>query len=269
MGWTRLLAHRVVFTDNEGKPFKDDDLLKEVRSLPGLKKATFSMPPRWLKPIERVVTLYTTVTFAISDPDGHTIEALLAGCSAMFGKEVTVQKWVEKPLLVQCSHCHSLGHNKTSKMCTLITNSVKCYICGAAHKSEDHNQKCPKKHAVAGICDCRHYKCLNFRNPGHHCRDGRCPAREQYQPRPQRKGARQQDKGKEQAEINKQDTTADNAPPTANQGPEDDLYKTPAHLPAGEGSTQEAPFLPSSPAPQPPTHQHVSPQNGADTQTHN
>ena len=45
MGWTCLLAHGVPFTDNEGKPFEAGDLLKEVRSLLGLKKATFSMPP--------------------------------------------------------------------------------------------------------------------------------------------------------------------------------------------------------------------------------
>ena len=126
-----------------------------------------------------------TVTFAISDPDGCTTEALLARCSAMFGKEVMVQKWGERPLLVQCSCCHSLGHNKSSKMCTLSTNSVKCYICGMAQKSEDHDQKCLKEHAVAGICNCCHYKCLNCCNPGHHCRDGRCPAWEQYQPWPQ------------------------------------------------------------------------------------
>ena len=180
-----------------------------------------------------------------------------------------MQKWVEKPLLIQCSRCHSLGHNKTSKMCTLSINSVKCSICGAAHKSENHDQKCPKKHAVAGICDCRHYKCLNCHNPGHHCRDGRCPAWEQYWPRPQCKGARQQDKGKERAEIIEQDTLPNDAPPTANQGPEDDLYKTPAHPPTGERSTQETLSHPSNPAAQPPTQHHTHPQNSADTQAHN
>ena len=30
-----------------------------------------------------------------------------------------------------------------------------------AHRSEEHNQRCPRKHAIAGICDCTTYKCLN------------------------------------------------------------------------------------------------------------
>jgi hypothetical protein len=27
----------------------------------------------------------------------------------MFGKEVSVQKWVDKPALIQCACCHTLG----------------------------------------------------------------------------------------------------------------------------------------------------------------
>jgi hypothetical protein len=109
---------------------------------------------------------------------------------------VTVQKWVDKPALTQCSRCHTLGHNKKSKACQWGRDSVRCHICGAAHTAEEHNQKCPRKHTVAGVCDCKHFKCLNCRGTGHHCRDTKCPARDRYQPR----SARQRDKGKDRAE---------------------------------------------------------------------
>lgn len=148
--------------------------------MPGLKKAHFAMPPRWLKPVGRINSDYSTITFAISDPDGSIACMLLKGCTALFGKEVVIQKWVDKPALTQCSHCHTLGHIKTSKACTLGKNSVKCHICGGAHQSDEHDKKCGRKHAVAGICDCNHFKCLNCHKTGHNCRDTRCPARDLF-----------------------------------------------------------------------------------------
>ena len=163
----------------------------------GLKKAHFAMPPRWLKPTERVNTDYSTITFAISDPDGSITSALLNGRAALFGKEVIIQRWVDKPALVQCSHCHALGHIRTSRACPLGKDSVKCFICGGSHQSDTHDQKCPRKHAVAGICDCKHFKCLNCHNTGHNCKDTRCPARDLFQPRASRRPRKPRNKGKE------------------------------------------------------------------------
>src|SRR5216684_7984421 len=146
LGWTRLLVHGVPVTDNDDMVFGPDALLKEVRTLPGLKRAFFSMPLRWLKPIERISSSYSSITFALSDPDGTATNLLLNGRAALFGKEVSVQKWINKLALVQCLCCHALGHIKMSKVCPLGKNSVWCYICGGSHKSEEHDQKCPKKH---------------------------------------------------------------------------------------------------------------------------
>jgi len=155
------------------------------------------MPPRWLKPVEQLPPCYSTITFAISDPDGSHLSALLSGRPALFGKEVKVQKWIEKPALVQCSRCHALGHTKASKACPRGYDSVKCYICGGAHKSEEHDQRCPRKHAVAGICDCSHFKCLSCAKPGHHCQEVRCPARNQYHPHNTKRTEPTKNKGKE------------------------------------------------------------------------
>jgi len=176
LGWMRLLIHGVPISDNDDLVFGPEALLMEVRTLPGLKKAFFAMPPRWLKPVEHLPPCYSTITFAISDLDSSYLSTLLNGWPALFGKEVKVQKWIDKPALVQCSRCHALGHTKASRACPLSYDSVKCHICGGAHRSEEHDQQYPCKHAVAGICDCSHFKCLNCSKPGHHCHNVRCPA---------------------------------------------------------------------------------------------
>ena len=186
MGWTRFLANGVPTWDEEDLPFSPSALLEEVRTLPGLKKAFFAMQPRWLIHADRIHTPYSSATFAISDPDGSIAATLLNNRAALFGKEVTIRKWIDKPAFIQCSRCHALGHNKASRVCTLSRDSVKCYKCGGAHASKEHDKRCPKKHEVAGICDCKR-KCLNCHNLGHDSKDPRCPARDQFRPRTARK----------------------------------------------------------------------------------
>jgi hypothetical protein len=162
--------------DDDDTIFGPDTLFQEAKMMPGLKKATFAMEPRWLKPLDSINTPYSSITFMISDPNGLITSTLIKGRAVMFGKEIKIQKWINKPAPVQCSHCHALGHNKASKACALRKDSVKCYKCRGTHSADAHDQWCPKKHVVAGICDCKHYKCLNCHNAGHHCRDVRCPA---------------------------------------------------------------------------------------------
>lgn len=242
MGWTRLLAHGVpVFNEEYWTASRPEALLKEARTMPGLKKAHFSMPPRCLKLVDRIDTNYSSVTFAISDPDGSITSTLLNGRAALFGKEVTIQRWVSKPALVQCSHCHELGHIKTSRACPLGKDSVRCYICGGSHHSDAHNQKCPRKHAVAGICDCRHFKYLNCHKTGHHCRNTLCPARDLFRPRTSRKQKKCRNFGKadDWAPDARPSTTIETIadPPTEDPFDMEDLY---------------APALPLPPPPPPP-----------------
>jgi hypothetical protein len=194
-----MIAHSVPFMDMEmgGQVFRPEALLTEAHTLPGLKKAFFAMELRWLRPVEQISSLYSSITFAISDPDGAISSALLKGRPALFGKEVNIQKWIDRPLLVQCSQCHVLGHNKASKACPLGHDSVKCHICSNAHRSDEHDQCCPCKHTVAGFCDCTNYKCINCLKPGHNCRDKICPAYNQYHPRNRKSAGRPRDKGKQ------------------------------------------------------------------------
>jgi hypothetical protein len=237
MGWTRLLAHGVPVWDEDNEAFTPEAMLNEVRAMPGLKKAHFAMAPRWLKPVEAIDGLYSTMTFAISDPDGTITRTLLGGRAATFGKEVIIQRWVDKPLLVQCSHCHTLGHTKVSKACRLAKDSVKCYRCGGPHQSERHDQECNRKHAVAGICDCSHFKCINCLKTGHDCRNKRCPARDLFRPRSGHKPKRNKGKGRERETDVEEEPIAgpSNAGPTNTpideiMDPDDDLYH-PAPLP--------------------------------------
>jgi hypothetical protein len=217
MGWTRFVVHGVPVWNDEYNVFGPHAILQETRALPGLKKAVFAMQPRWLKPVANLEAHYSSITFAISDPDGMITNTLLNGRAALFGKEVTVQKWIDKPALIQCSRCHALGHNKASKTCPLGKDSVKCFICGGTHRAENHDQHCTRKHAVAGICDCKHHKCLNCHKPGHNCKDIRCPARDLFRPRGGRKGKKGNGKGKERA--------TDPATPTPDS--DGDLYGPP------------------------------------------
>jgi hypothetical protein len=98
MGWTRLLAHGIpTWNDINYKVFGPEALLREVKALPGLKKAHLAMPLQWLKPVERIKSNYSTITFTISDPDSTITSKLLTERTALFGKEVTIQRWVDKP----------------------------------------------------------------------------------------------------------------------------------------------------------------------------
>lgn len=151
LGWTRLLAHGIPFINDIGNAFNADNLQAEVHTLPGLRKAFFAMAPRWLKPVGSINSPYSSITFAISNPDGSITSALMMGRAALFGKEVIIEKWIDKPPLIQCSKCHALSHMKSLKACPLDKDSVRCHICRSAHRSDEHDQRCPHKHAMAGV----------------------------------------------------------------------------------------------------------------------
>ena len=269
MGWTRFLANGVPVWDEDDVPFSPNALLDEVRALPGLKKVFFAMQPRWLTHPEHINTTYSSVTFAISDPDGSISATLTTNRAALFGKEVTIRKWIDKPAFIQCSRCHALGHNKASRVCTLSKESVRCYKCGGAHTAEEHDKRCPKKHSVAGICDCKRI-CLNCHNPGHDCKDPRCPARDQYRPRTARKPSKGKaklttlDRGHtlykwaEEWEAGRQDPDEEwdeEAPghPFSNFSPPHATLTSQTHTPNGP------PVIPSTsePAPTRPTSPHI------------
>jgi hypothetical protein len=70
IGWTKFVVHNVPVVDDEQTIFGPDVLEKEVRSLAGLKKVFFTQMPCWLIPVDCMMSFYSALTFAISDPDG-------------------------------------------------------------------------------------------------------------------------------------------------------------------------------------------------------
>ena len=58
------------------------------------------LPPRWVRPVERLKGHYSSILLAFSDPDGTISSKLLNGRHGLFGKEVHIKRWLDKPLLV-------------------------------------------------------------------------------------------------------------------------------------------------------------------------
>ncbi len=96
-GWTKLVAHRVPVLGNDDVIFGPEALLQETQSMPGLRNAYFSLAPRWIKPVGKMSSCYSSLNFAFSDPDGSITNLLLKGKQALFGKQVQVERWVDKP----------------------------------------------------------------------------------------------------------------------------------------------------------------------------
>ena len=128
-----LLSTQGPIHRQQGNTFGPGELQTEVCTLPGLRKAFFTMALRWLKLIEAIDTAYSFITFAISDLDGAITSTLMMGRAALFSKDVTIKKWIDKPPLVQCLRCHALRHTRSSKACPLSKDSIKCFICASGN----------------------------------------------------------------------------------------------------------------------------------------
>ncbi|KAH9995170.1 hypothetical protein BJV74DRAFT_795286 [Russula compacta] len=96
----------------------DEMLLKEVCTLQGLEEAHFTMAPWWLKLLECITPPYTSITLVFLDPDSIIANKLITGRSALFGKEVTIEKWVDKP--------HSYSAYTAMHWATLREHDQKC-----------------------------------------------------------------------------------------------------------------------------------------------
>jgi hypothetical protein len=60
----------------------------------------------------------------------------------MFRKAITPKRWQARPSILQCPHCHKLGHQG---LCyPLPKDALCCHICGGNHWAADHTQKCSK-----------------------------------------------------------------------------------------------------------------------------
>ena len=164
----------------------------------------FTLPPRWVRPVERLKGHYSFILFAFSDPDSTISSKLLNGRHGLFGKEVHIERWLDKPPLVQCSCCHTLGHTASSHWCMVPKEDSRCAKCSGTHTTETHARHCKGRHAVAGTCNCK-LPCLSCRSKDHDCRSHKCPAWDNFQTcchRPTDKGKGRANTGPEILEDN-------------------------------------------------------------------
>ena len=127
-----------------------------------------------------------SISFAFLDKDGSKLQRLIRNPPFLFGNRTTkVRKYISHPLLLECLHCHRLGH--LAQRCSVPSTRLVCPICGQNHKEEDHTAKCPNvaKH-VGMACSCPPV-CINCirakksaQAKGHRAASLSCPLRSNF-----------------------------------------------------------------------------------------
>ncbi|KAH9023458.1 hypothetical protein EDB84DRAFT_1617424 [Lactarius hengduanensis] len=180
-GWTWAQMRGVPTTDDKGRVWEMDELLEEACSNTVLGKAYICSAPRWQIEPAKIMTETATVLIAYADPKGEVTRQALTEGIWMFGNQVKFVRAGNKPTLIQCGRCHELGHNRSSRLCKLPKNALRCHRCGGGHHSDQHDFECKAIHAVAGTCDCR-LKCILCGKTGHNARSRDCHKRGDFAP---------------------------------------------------------------------------------------
>ena len=100
-----------------------------------------------------------TIVIPVVNNSGKVIADALQQGIFMFGEQVKFVITGNSPHLIQCSHCHQLGHPSCSPRCKLHPAAVKCYQYSRSHHSDHHDYKCKGMHCMLGPCNCKP-KCL-------------------------------------------------------------------------------------------------------------
>ena len=181
-GWPWTQLHKVPTSDNNGHRYDNNNLNYKVRHNACFATALFGMAPHWQQSPSNILCLpASTVFIPIVDTMDMVIKVASQQGVFMLGKQVKFVVTGDSPRLIQCSHCHLLGHPTRSPLCKLHPAAVKCYHCGGAHHSNHHDYECKGTHRTPGRCNCKP-KCLLCRNMGHHARSHKCPKRGDFTP---------------------------------------------------------------------------------------
>ncbi len=180
-GWTWAQLRGVPTTDEHGHIWEEPALLKEARTNHTFYDAFICSPPHWQISPEKIRSESSMALIAYADPLGLVTRRAQTEGIFMFGRQVKFVLAGEKPSLIQCGRCFGLGHNRSSNMCPLPKNAVRCHRCGGGHHSTQHDFECKGAHKVAGTCDCR-LKCILCGQLGHNARSRKCPKRGDFAP---------------------------------------------------------------------------------------
>jgi hypothetical protein len=179
-GLSKVTFNRVPTKDMQVNDFfNDQQLLCEVRCNPICVDLQFILLPWWLHPTQLETGPFSSLSFAFLDPNGSITLIMSKSHLAMFGKVITFKRWLVRPPMLQCPHCHKLGHQGAH--CTLPKDALCCHLCGRNHQVAEHPLKCKhaKNHSTPGKCDCQ-VACIICKEAGHSARDLVCPAWNTY-----------------------------------------------------------------------------------------
>jgi hypothetical protein len=173
--WVQFRGVDVAHVDGDSEYiYNGEELLTALRANPCFNTTTFCVHPHWQGNPANFKGRTAMVIAAILDPDNSACQRASSEGVCMFGRHIKFVRAGNSLSLVQCSHCHEIGHYYSSPKCRGKTS--RCYRCGGAHDAQDHDFECTKSHKVVGVCDCVP-KCILCKNSGHHARKKACPAR--------------------------------------------------------------------------------------------
>jgi hypothetical protein len=184
-GFTSVMFNGVpCFRDTLGNLPSSAALEAELSRSPVTRGRRTLAPPRWLGgPSHLDGKLHGSVVWSFYDPIGDAVELMTRRPPAFFGTYVRARKFSSRPTLIQCEHCHRLGH--TAARCQRLKVANICVLCGGPHTTASHHFHCPAPKHKGKKCDCptscflcREKKRTNFE--GHHARSQSCPLRSQY-----------------------------------------------------------------------------------------
>ncbi|KAI9435889.1 hypothetical protein BJY52DRAFT_1197382 [Lactarius psammicola] len=183
-GWTFAQLRGVPTSDGAGVIHSLDTLLQEIRRVPFFTDAIFVSKPHWQLPVTALAhTSRGVVQLVYIDETGLRSSTAKSRGVGMFGTRTQFFLTGNKPFFAQCGRCHEVGHATNAPACKLGPNSVKCHICGGAHKGQEHGFHCKATtHVVAGQCNCR-FPCL-LCGGRHNARSPNCPVQGGFKPSP-------------------------------------------------------------------------------------
>ncbi|KAI5891061.1 uncharacterized protein SCHCODRAFT_02628021 [Schizophyllum commune H4-8] len=173
--WLRLMIHdvRTGLFDANPSLHTSGELKAELEFSNPIFKTLGSLAedPRWLRRQQDIGTLRSTIVFAVTSKEEY--ETLLEMKALwVYGRACRVERFADKPPVVQCTNCWGFGH--TTRTCK---TSTKCRLCSADHPTTSHAAACPTCQGDEMAGECTHNVKCRACGQDHPSDDRRCPKR--------------------------------------------------------------------------------------------
>jgi len=135
-GYTRVVMNSVpTLWNNPSDPLPSAQSLRdELDRNDSCQNMIIFGDPYWLT-ARMAGAHHGSISFAFLDKDGSKLQRLIRNPPFLFGNRTTkVRKYISRPLLLECMHCHRLGH--LAQRCSVPSTRLVCPICRQNHKEE-------------------------------------------------------------------------------------------------------------------------------------